>query len=446
MTQRCEKEERRDRNEPFLSPFHPILNLTLSSLFFPSFYRGRGAFEAMGAGLAMGPGDIAFKCNFATVVEGEAPNAPPLVTSRRADRDFEADGPPLCAALNYLPIPGFPTLRVAVRYATEHRAGVVLSVKGEESWLSGDVTGTDPLKDGRPLLLCEAGGEGAGGGSGDPLRTAAAVNAVCAAFRSVLADHPVNAARAARGAPLATALLLRGAGVCAPTPPLAGAPGTPWSRAAVLAPTRIIRGLGASLGMVLVECEGGTGDYRTALGAKADAAAAWLLAEKASDAAPDPRPAFLLLHVKAVDDAGHDRDPALKAAWLGAVDAMVGRLVGRLGAAGGGRSFLLAVTGDHSTPAAFGDHSVEPVPFAAAPVGGVVEALGGAEGLLARYGGPARLEPVAVDARAVVRPASFPPGVAFDEAAAACGALGRFPGREMMRLLARMAGGEGVGC
>jgi hypothetical protein len=32
-----------------------------------SHYRGRGAFESMGAGIAMAPGDIAFKCNFATV-------------------------------------------------------------------------------------------------------------------------------------------------------------------------------------------------------------------------------------------------------------------------------------------------------------------------------------------------------------------------------------------
>jgi hypothetical protein len=30
-------------------------------------YRGRGAFESMGAGIAMAPGDIAFKCNFATI-------------------------------------------------------------------------------------------------------------------------------------------------------------------------------------------------------------------------------------------------------------------------------------------------------------------------------------------------------------------------------------------
>lgn len=30
-------------------------------------YRGRGSFEAMGTGLLMNTGDVAFKCNFATI-------------------------------------------------------------------------------------------------------------------------------------------------------------------------------------------------------------------------------------------------------------------------------------------------------------------------------------------------------------------------------------------
>ncbi len=59
------------------------------------FYRGRGAFESMGAGLSMAPGDIAFKSNFATVDEGTG-----VVLRRRADRQFEEAGPVLCKALN----------------------------------------------------------------------------------------------------------------------------------------------------------------------------------------------------------------------------------------------------------------------------------------------------------------------------------------------------------
>ncbi|KAL3152639.1 hypothetical protein ABBQ32_001653 [Trebouxia sp. C0010 RCD-2024] len=59
------------------------------------YYRGRGAFESMGAGIDMAPGDIAFKCNFATLN-----TATKMVIKRRADRHFEDVGPKLCAALD----------------------------------------------------------------------------------------------------------------------------------------------------------------------------------------------------------------------------------------------------------------------------------------------------------------------------------------------------------
>jgi len=34
-----------------------------------------------------------------------------------------------------------------------------------------------------------------------------------------------------------------------------------------------------------------------------------------------------------------------------------------------GDAFVVVLTGDHSTPVEFGDHSAEPVPFTVAPVG-----------------------------------------------------------------------------
>ena len=49
----------------------------------------------MGAGIDMAPGDIAFKCNFASLDERTG-----VVLKRRADRHFEHLGPILCDALN----------------------------------------------------------------------------------------------------------------------------------------------------------------------------------------------------------------------------------------------------------------------------------------------------------------------------------------------------------
>lgn len=110
--------------------------------FYERHYRGRGSFESLGSGLEMNLGDIAFKCNFATLDQDTG-----IVISRRADRNFEHIGPTLCSYLNDTKIPSFPDHRVEVKYATEHRCGVV--VRGSN--LCDNVTGTDPLRDGLKL-------------------------------------------------------------------------------------------------------------------------------------------------------------------------------------------------------------------------------------------------------------------------------------------------------
>lgn len=133
-------------------------------------YRGRGSFEAMGAGLEMELGDVAFKCNFASLEEPiVGPDAGrqesetrtlgekhkersgihegTLVKKRRVDRNFPTWGIPLCDYLNGLRLPSFPQVQVAVSYATEHRCGVRLRGPG----LTDQISGTDPLKDNLPL-------------------------------------------------------------------------------------------------------------------------------------------------------------------------------------------------------------------------------------------------------------------------------------------------------
>jgi 2,3-bisphosphoglycerate-independent phosphoglycerate mutase len=62
-----------------------------------------------------------------------------------------------------------------------------------------------------------------------------------------------------------------------------------------------------SLGIDVIEAEGATGNYRTALHAKAAAACAALAGSGYT---------FSFVHVKAVDDTGHDRLTALKACTL----------------------------------------------------------------------------------------------------------------------------------
>uniref|UniRef100_A0A0D9XZZ2 Metalloenzyme domain-containing protein n=1 Tax=Leersia perrieri TaxID=77586 RepID=A0A0D9XZZ2_9ORYZ len=407
------------------------------------YYRGRGAFESMGTGLAMAPGDIAFKSNFATLDESTG-----IIVSRRADRHFEEEGPILCAALDGMKLPSFPEYEVRVRYATEHRCGVV--VKGPK--LSGNISGTDPLKDNRLHLKAEPLDD-----SEDAKNTAAVVNELSKEITRILVSHPINAKRAAEGKNIANVVLLRGCGIRIEVPTFESKHGL---APCMVAPTKIIAGLGLSLGIEILEAPGATGDYRTLLTSKGKAIA------KALSAPLDTPPRvfvpgedeyksgkengydFGFLHIKAIDDAGHDKAVKLKVLGLEAVDRAIGQLARLLWEAekSGQYQYFLCVTGDHSTPVEYGDHSFEPVPFALCRLRDFVGAIGEESVLnfpLDDFPLPSVKsgEDVAVNIDVADRKSdqckafSGDSVCEFTEIAAARGCLGRFPGSEMMGII-----------
>ncbi|KAM7278667.1 hypothetical protein ACFE04_005801 [Oxalis oulophora] len=404
------------------------------------YYRGRGAFESMGAGLAMSPGDIAFKSNFATLDQKTG-----IVNSRRADRHFEEEGPILCGALDGMKLPSFPEYEVRVRYATEHRCGVV--VKGPS--LSGNISGTDPLKDNRLLLQVEPLDD-----TKEAKHTAAVVNELSKEISRILVSHPINAKRVAEGKNIANVVLLRGCGIRIEVPPFAQEHGL-WP--CMVAPTKIIAGLGLSLGIDILEAPGATGDYRTLLTSKATAIASALSAPLSScpnvfvpgeDAHKPGRSEgydFGFLHIKAIDDAGHDKATLFKVKGLEAVDRAIGQLAKLLWQAesSGKFEYFLCVTGDHSTPVEYGDHSFEPVPFTICRLKDFVGFVG--EDSVKQISlDPFPLPTVKTDEdltegieveekhiEAFCGDSVFE----FNEIAAARGGLGRFPGGEMMGII-----------
>jgi len=335
-------------------------------------YRGRGAFESMGSGLDMSVGDVAFKSNFATIIphadtSGNTTQSLGVVSKRRCDRAFHSWGVPLCDFLDGLTLPSFPDIHVSVRYATEHRCGVRLRGRG----LSDCITGTDPLVDGRELRVCKPTQD-----TPAARRTSAIVNELSHVIHQRLSSHPLIKERAAKGLPIANIVLFRGAGARIDVPSfeskheLSG-------KACMVAPTAIIAGLGKSLGFDLLKAPGATGDYRTDLRSKAR-----VVAEALIDA--QSKYSFAFLHVKAVDDAGHDRDIERKIEFIERCDDMINELIRMLrdGVIDGTPSlaalpsssssparftaantlYTLIITGDHSTPVVYGDHSCEPVP------------------------------------------------------------------------------------
>jgi len=424
-------------------------------------YRGRGAFESMGAGLEMQDGDVAFKCNFATLDRETG-----IVTSRRCDRQFHTWGLPLCADLTGIEIPGFPEVEVQVLHATEHRCAVRVRAPG----LTDLVTGTDPLMDNRPLRRSVPEED-----SPAAQRTAQIVNAVSEAFIEKLDTHPLNVKRREEGKPLANVVLLRGPAQRISVPSFYALHGL---RACVIAPTAIIAGLCKNLGMDLIKAPGATGDYHTDLPSKARTLLEHFVGHKSREsdpsspaAAPRHRYDLALLHVKAVDDAGHDKDASLKVHWLQQIDAMIAQILRGLEEAGE-RKVLFVVTGDHTTPVHLGDHSSEPVPVLVCPLWKVrmsllppspppvaAAAMTSSDGRSAKGNdstAAAELSLTSSSSSSSAVPSTgesslspsgsnpldmllaSDPVERFDELAAAAGVLGRFPGAEMMPLLKRI--------
>lgn len=323
----------------------------------------RGPVEALGAGLVLRPGDVALRGNFATLDAGG------FVTDRRAGR-IRAQTHELAAALDRLPLPGALADDVEVRVApaTEHRLAIVLHGEG----LSSAITGSDPgdgAPPGPPLTPKPL----------DPENERAVWTAsVLAVFeqeaRRVLGGHAVNRQRSARGEPLANALLSRGAGHLHRLIPLEDA-GMPL-RVVCIGGDRTILGLASWMGAKTETSPAMTANLDTDLDAKLAAAGRAL--ERAD---------LVVLHVKGADIAAHDRRPDLKAGFLEAVDTVLGSLV-----RGREKPWRLAVAGDHATLSESGQHAADPLPV-----------LLWGEGIEA--------DPV----------------VAFSEAAAALGGLGRFP-------------------
>ncbi|CAK4505079.1 unnamed protein product [Aphanomyces euteiches] len=314
-------------------------------------YRGRGSFEAMGAGLDMERGDVAFKCNFAHLDRSTG-----IVTTRRVDRNFHAWGTDLCPFVSSIKLPSFPGVRVVCKYATEHRCGIVF--KGPN--LSDKITGTDPLKDNLPLQASRP----KDSALPSSVYSSQVLNEASSVIIEQLSQHPINKAREAKGLLPANVVLFRGPGERINVPNFETTHGM---KAFMIAPTCIIAGLGKSLDMQLIPVEGATGDYHSNFVNKANAAIE-LIRERTFD--------FGFVHVKAVDDAGHDRDVLSKLHFLEKADEMIRTLIQVIDATIEEEATIV-VTGDHSTPVLCGDHTFEPVPFAIAPVHAAARALEG---------------------------------------------------------------------
>ena len=266
---------------------------------------GRGVLEALGLGLELSPSTLAVRGNFATA------DADGNLTDRRAGRPATEECRRLCQAINR-------SLEERDLPATAHAGEAhrfVLLFEGEN--LVPTLRDTDPQRVDVPPLAPRA-------SAPEAEETEALVRDVLEVVLETIRDEPK-----------ANRVLLRGFSKLPHLPQLGD---LHQARFGAFAGYPLYRGVAAACGMEVVPCGKRIDDLIAAVGASWD------------------RFDFFFMHVKQTDQAGEDGDLKAKVDVLEQVDAALPKLLDL-------DPDVVAVTGDHSTPAPMKAHSWHPVPL-----------------------------------------------------------------------------------
>ena len=308
-------------------------------------YEGRGPLEAASIGYDMADDDFAIRCNLITLEDGK------IITHNGGNLETD-DARILIDYLNEnlaAPINAEQGCE-RIRFITGIQYRHLLVIKGGNKHIVCAPPHDHPNEAWRPLLVKAESGSPADSSRLSAQETADLINDLILKSQELLAKHPYNLAKAAKGERQANSIW-------------------PWSggyrpemktlmelypqikSGAVISAVDLIQGIGRYAGLRIIKVPGATGLANTNYEGKAQAA---IDALKTDD--------FVFVHVEATDEAGHDGDIELK---LKAIDYLDKRLIKPVLDAIGqmDEPVCVAVLPDHPTPVELRIHVSEPVPF-----------------------------------------------------------------------------------
>jgi 2,3-bisphosphoglycerate-independent phosphoglycerate mutase len=307
---------------------------------------GRGIIEAAGAGIALKDGDLALRCNFATLGKGNA------IIDRRVRRSLTTEeATQLSEVANREVKLESCSATFEFKNTFGHRA--VLVFKGDDKCLSSNITNSDPayatvngigvatpnvemvLKKCVPTDATE-----------EARNAAALVNEFIEKTHKLWENHEVNKKRAAEGKLKANVLLTRDAGHLLPK--FFNINEKYRVKFAALADMVAEKGIAELAGMHASLLPPPTSDIEKDCE---------LRVRKIMDALP--RYDCFYIHLKGPDEPGHDGDCQRKTSVISAIDKhFFGKLLKRIAL----KDYIICITSDHATPCGLKVHSDTPVP------------------------------------------------------------------------------------
>ncbi len=307
---------------------------------------GRGIIEAVGAGISLEDGDLALRCNFATLGKGKE------ILDRRVARSLTTEeAVELSRSANReIRLTSHPA-RFEFRNTLGHRA--VLVIKSNGLSLSGKISNTDPaysivnglgvaetivdmhLKTAQPLDNSE-----------NAKISADLVNEFTAKTHELWENHPINKKREAEGKLKANVVLSRDAGSRLPHFfDLNKRYGVDF---AALADMQAESGIAKLAGMQATLLPPPSGNLQKDCE---------LRVQTLLDALPNHD--CFYIHLKGPDEPGHDGDCRKKTDVISTIDKyFFGKLLPQLNL----KNILFCITADHATPCILKVHSDTPVP------------------------------------------------------------------------------------
>ena len=312
-------------------------------------YEGRGPLEAASIGYEMADDDFAIRCNIITLEDGK------IITHNGGNLETK-DADILIQYLNEnlaKPINEREGCE-RVKFITGIQYRHLLVIKGGNKHIVCAPPHDHPNEEWKPLLV-KAQDLGDLDSLGDhrrlsPQQTADLLNELILKSQELLAEHPYNKAKAAKGERQANSIWPWSGGY-RPSMETLMAQYPHVKSGAVISAVYLIRGIGHYAGLRIIEVEGATGLADTNYEGKAQAA---IEALKRDD--------FVFVHVEASDEAGHDGDLELK---LNTIEYLDQRLIKPIynEIITWNEPVAIAVLPDHLTPVEMRIHVGQPVPF-----------------------------------------------------------------------------------
>lgn len=292
-------------------------------------YEGRGPLEAASIGVGMADNDLALRCNL-VCLDGD------LLKNHSCGRLETEEGD------------------VLIRYLQEHLGserihfytGVqyrhLLVIRGGDKRLRCVPPHDIPLQPWRPNMLTAEVPEAE--------ETAQLLRDLVLKSQELLAHHPLNLERMAKGMDPANSIWPWGGGYRPRMTPLT-VTYPAIRRGAVITAVDLIRGIGCYAGLRVIDVPGATGLWDTNYEGKARAA---LEALRTDD--------FVYLHVEASDEAGHEGDLKLKLQTIESLDhRLIAPILEELST--WEEPVAIGLLPDHPTPIRLRTHTAEPIPF-----------------------------------------------------------------------------------